>query len=93
MNTLRLKSPMACALVLLLGVAPVTFGAPSNDDCANAKAVGNVTDLPFDTTEATIDGPGHYFTSPNVWYCYTASCTGCATVSLLGSSFGWNKNR
>ncbi len=87
MNSLRLKTAMACALVLLFSVVNVAFGAPSNDDCANAKAVGNVTNLPFDTREATIDGPGHYFSSPNVWYCYTATCTGCATVSLAGSSF------
>jgi hypothetical protein len=25
--------------------------------------------------------------SPNIWYCYTASCTGNVTVSLLGSSY------
>ena len=87
MNTLRPKSATACILVLLLGVAHVALGTPSNDDCENAKAVGDVSNLPFDTREATIDGPGHYMNSPNVWYCYTASCTGCATVSLLGSSF------
>jgi hypothetical protein len=26
-------------------------------------------------------------TSPNIWYCYTAACSGEVTVSLLGSSF------
>ena len=87
MNQLTFKSAMACALVLLFGLGHVALGAPSNDDCQNSKAVGDVTDLPFDTTNATIDGPGHYMNSPNVWYCYTASCTGCATVSLEGSSF------
>jgi len=60
---------------------------PSKDDCANAQAVGDVTGLSFDTSEATFDGPGHCMTSPNIWYCYTASCTGDVTVSLLGSSF------
>ncbi|MFC1634846.1 hypothetical protein ACFL5Z_08390, partial [Planctomycetota bacterium] len=87
MNTLRFKSVMACALVLIFGATHVALGTPSNDDCENAKAVGDVSNLPFDTTEATIDGPGHYMNSPNVWYCYTATCTGCATVSLEGSSF------
>ncbi len=89
MYKLRSKSAMACALVLLLGIAPITLGtgAPSNDNCQNARSVGNVTDLAFDTTRATIDGPGHYINSPNVWYCYTASCTGCATVSLADSEF------
>jgi len=87
MNEIRSKWAMACALVLLLSIGHVALGAPSNDNCSNAKIVGNVTDLPFDTTEATFDGPGHYLTGPNIWYCYTASCTGCATVSLLGSSY------
>jgi len=86
MNKFSSKSAMACALVLLLGGARLALGTPSNDNCENAKTVGNVTDLAFDTTEATIDGPGHYLNSPNVWYCYTASCTGGATVSLAGSS-------
>jgi len=87
MNTFRSKSAMACALVVLFGIWQVALGTPGNDDCTNAKAVGDVTDLPFDTTEATIDGPGHYVNSPNVWYCYTAPYNGCATVSLDGSSF------
>lgn len=87
MNTLRLTSAIACALVLLFGLSHVALATPSNDDCENSKAVGDVTNLPFDTTEATIDGPGHYMNGPNVWYCYTATCTGCATVSLAGSSF------
>jgi hypothetical protein len=60
---------------------------PVNDNCANAKPVGNVTNLAFDTTNATFDGPGLYIRSPNVWYCYTATCTGCATASLRGSSY------
>ena len=60
---------------------------PTKDDCMNAIAVGDVTDLQFDTTNATFDGPGLCLTSPNIWYCYTASCTGEATVSLLGSSY------
>jgi hypothetical protein len=60
---------------------------PAKDDCMSAIPVDDVTDLPFDTTNATFDGPGHCMTSPNIWYCYTATCTGEATVSLLGSSF------
>jgi hypothetical protein len=58
-----------------------------NDDCYNAKLIGNVTDLPFDTSDATFDGPGHCMTSPNIWYIYTATCTGKATVSLCGSGY------
>jgi len=85
---------LACATILLLG-ANVTFGVkvkpgtgrPANDDCSKSQSVGNVKDLAFDTTLATFDGPGHYMASPNLWFCYTATCTGCATVSLEGSSF------
>ena len=58
-----------------------------NDDCQKAKLIGNVTDLVFDTSNATFDGPGRCMTSPNLWYIYTATCTGKATVSLCGSSY------
>jgi hypothetical protein len=65
---------------------PTPISVP-NDDCYNAKLIGNVTVLPFDTSNATYDGPGHCMTSPNIWYIYTATCTGNATVSLCGSSY------
>ncbi len=88
MKWLRSNLVLVCGLVLLFGAANVAFGAvPLNDACNKAKAVGNVTGLAFDTTDATHDGPGHYINSPNVWYCYTATCNGCATVSLAGSIF------
>ena len=64
-----------------------TPGSSSNDDCENARDIGNVKDLAFDTTEATFDGPGHCMTSPNIWYRYTAECTGQATISLCGSAY------
>jgi len=95
MKRFRSNLVLACGLVLVLGTANIASGVgvkpmllrPSNDNCANAKAVGNVTNLLYDTTNATLDGPGHYIMSPNIWYCYTATCNGCATVSLRGSSF------
>jgi hypothetical protein len=59
----------------------------NNDDCQNAKPIDNVTGMAFDTSEATFDGPGHCLTSPNIWYIYTATCTGEATVSLCGSRY------
>jgi len=58
-----------------------------NDDCQNAQEIGNVTNMAFDTTNATIDGAGLCVRGPNIWYVYTAPCTGQATVSLCGSSF------
>ena len=78
----------AIILALLLGIPQVVNGAPpANDDLQNAESVGNVTDLAFDTTEATFDGPEACMSGANIWYCYTATCTGTATVSLCGSFF------
>ncbi|MGD8786030.1 MAG: GEVED domain-containing protein [Phycisphaerales bacterium] len=88
----KTKASLIFVLALLFGVTQtaVVYGAPpANNDYEDAQAVGNVTDLAFDTTEATPDGPGVCTDniSRNIWYCYTATCTGCATVSLCGSSF------
>ena len=89
MKRVRSRKMPACMLILLLGIVQIASGVqrPANDDCANATAVSDVTDLQFNTATATFDGPGHYITTPNIWYCYTATCTGGATVSLAGSSF------
>ncbi len=88
MKRFKSKVLLVCVLALLLGTAQVGNGAPPlNDDLTSAKTVGNVTNLAFDTTDATIDGPELCMTSQNIWYCYTATCTGAATVSLCGSSF------
>ena len=69
----------------------VAAGGPANDDCVNAQAIGEVVDLPFDTTLATNDSPAGHCSGmnncPNIWYCYTPSCTGLAYVSLCGSTF------
>ena len=89
------QSVLACGFILLLstvqaalgvGLLPVT-NRPHNDRCDKADPVGDVTNLAFDTARATFDGPGHCMVSPNLWYCYTASCTGSVTISLAGSSF------
>jgi len=95
MKRVRLQLVFACALTLLLSAAHVALGVgvlpitnrPHNDRCDNADGVGDVSHLQFDTTRATFDGPGLCMTGRNIWYCYTASCTGDVTVSLLGSSF------
>jgi hypothetical protein len=87
MNEMKLTIA-AIILALLLGIPQVGNGAPpANDDCQNAESVGNVTGLTFDTTEATVDGPEACMTGQNIWYCYTATCSGIATASLCGSSF------
>lgn len=89
MERLRSKTFATLVIMLVLGVVQISSGAekPDNDDCTKAIAVGDVTDLPFNTALATFDGPGHFMNTPNIWYCYTATCTGGATISLAGSSF------
>jgi hypothetical protein len=59
----------------------------SKDTCMNAQEIGDVTDMPFDTTNASFDGFGACMTSPNIWFLYTASCSGDVTVSLAGSAY------
>jgi hypothetical protein len=60
--------------------------APANDDCADATPVGNGT-FNFTTIGATNDfaaSCGASNTSPDVWFRYTAPCSGAATVSTCG---------
>ena len=94
MKKIKFELLLVCITALLFGGTQITVGvspaSPSNDNCFNAKLVGNVTDLAFDTTNATFDGPGHCMNtenSANIWYCYTATCTGIATVSLCDSDY------
>jgi hypothetical protein len=68
-----------------------TDNPPSNDNCNQAKPIGDGEYLPFDTTLATFDGPGYCMESPNIWYTYTAAYTGNVTVSLCYTDFeGFN---
>jgi hypothetical protein len=60
---------------------------PANDNCGSATPIGDVTNLAWSTTFATHDQSGTCLTSPNIWYVYTATCSGNAHVSLCGSSF------
>ncbi|MCP4263417.1 MAG: hypothetical protein GY774_38805 [Planctomycetes bacterium] len=71
-----------------IGYPPPPVPPPgSNDNWTNATHIGDVKNLKFDTTEATIDGPEVCMRSKNIWYCYTAPRTGRATISLCESSF------
>jgi len=86
---------MAIGVVLyLIGVPNIVTGVkvqatvfPPGDACTDAIAVSEVINLSFDTTGARFGGRGLCMVSPNIWYCYTASCSGDVTVSLLGSSY------
>jgi hypothetical protein len=97
MERFRLNLLLVFGFLLLFVAASIARGVnvipvqihPVNDNCSNAISVGNILNQAFDTTNATFDGPGYdnYIKSPNLWYCYTATCSGCATISLRGSSF------
>jgi hypothetical protein len=75
------------------GSYAVPFGsfAPLGATCADANPIGEVTDLPFDTGTATASGvnPGcGGGTNPiDLWYAYSPSITGTATIDLCGSTF------
>ncbi len=64
---------------------------PVNDSCANPIAVVNgATD--FGNLRATNDGPTEFplcgsTIGADVWYCYTASCSGNLTANLCNSGF------
>ena len=60
---------------------------PPNDWCAGAIPIGEVVNLPFDTTVATTDGIGTHSIYKDIWYCYTPTCSGTVTVDLCGSTF------
>lgn len=73
---------------------------PGADDCANASVAVDGAN-PFDTTAATPDGPNHTAAqcqgagtlNNNVWFSYTATCTGellVTTCSLLGGSANYD---
>lgn len=76
-----------------VGVGDITlsfFPDNTNDDCANAIAIGEVTDLAFTTIGATAggDNPGCGTQSPvDIWFAYTPTMTGVASIDLCGSDF------
>ncbi len=70
-------------------------GGPANNACASATAVGNGS-FNFDTTGASTDGPdepsacnffGYTQVGNDIWYRYTAPCTGNVTIDLCNSTF------
>lgn len=76
---------------------PVVSGreVPVNDSCGNASGVGDGS-WPFSTVEAGRELPELVCDSwssadaPDVWFRYTAGCTGTVTLSLCDSDFDSN---
>ena len=91
MNIHKAILTLACTIVVVFFAGQAVQAAPpANNNCANAEAVGNVTNKYFSTVEATFDGPTvptPCLYSPDIWYSYTATCDGEVTVSLNGSSY------
>lgn len=67
-------------------------GPPANDNCANSVPILD-GDTDFDTTNATTDGAAHQGcmfdgqTFNDIWFDYTATCTGDLTVSTCDQAF------
>lgn len=69
---------------------------PANDACASATPISGVGTFAFNTTEATTDGPSHAaciddVVAPgeggiarDVWYCWTAPCSGAVRIDTCG---------
>jgi hypothetical protein len=88
MRSFKSTIVFVCVSAVMLSAGLAQAAPPANDNCAGAIALsGTVTNLSFDTTQATFDGPGILMNGPNIWYKWTANCTGCATISLCGSSY------
>ncbi|HYE63407.1 MAG TPA: hypothetical protein VD997_15550 [Phycisphaerales bacterium] len=70
------------------GGTPPPPTPPANDACANATAVGSGS-TSFFTTHATTDGPAESCGTlgNDVWFRYTAPCSGTATFATCGSGF------
>jgi hypothetical protein len=65
-------------------------GGVGNDACADAEAIGVVTDQPYTTLGATPDGynPGCVSGAANdIWYVFTAPGDGQVSVDLCGSAY------
>jgi cysteine-rich repeat protein len=70
-------------------------GSLVNNNCSAPTAVSEGT-LIYSNVGATMDGPdeavdcnffGRGDIRSDIWYCYTATCTGEATISLCGSGY------
>ncbi|OUU23368.1 MAG: hypothetical protein CBC13_05815 [Planctomycetia bacterium TMED53] len=66
---------------------PFCAPAPANDDCVGATGIGEGT-FAVTTYGATTDGPTSCggSTLNDVWYLYTASCSGIVLLSTCGSA-------
>jgi hypothetical protein len=66
---------------------------PANDDCSGILPIGDGADQPYDTTSATDSGIAiancvlPVTINNDIFYSYTASCTGDVTIDTCGTSY------
>jgi hypothetical protein len=83
-------------IAVLSNAATLTLaGTPASNACAGAATIGNGT-FTFSTIGATTDGPventigfgsGDFQVNQDVWFTYTATCSGLVTVNMCASGF------
>ncbi len=86
MKNYRFIWALVCIAAAFLSAGQAAWAYPSNDHCSNPSPIGNVTNQSFSTQGADHDGgPAAYCYGNNIWYLYTATCTGTAKVSTCGT--------
>ncbi len=90
MKNYRFIWAFVCTIAVILSAGQAFAATPANDSCANATPIENVTNQAFDTTGATHDGSESYSRGNNIWYCYTATCTGSVTVNITANVPHWD---
>lgn len=92
-----LRTPVDTAGCLIVTPPPDNGGGdtrPNNDNCSAPIAVTDGT-IEFSNVNATTDGIEDtgfcsdvlFDMESDIWFCYTATCDGFATISLCGSDF------
>ncbi len=95
---MRMRTDSLVVLILALAGANEPIAAmPPNDDCVNAIPISGEGVFFFDSTGGTaVDPPptscSHYYAflgpefAADVWFCWTAECTGDVTVDTCGQT-------
>lgn len=85
-------------ILALAGVNEPIVATPPNDECKNAIPISGEGVFSFDSTGATASPPphgnycehGNAYLGPefaaDVWFCWTAECTGDVTVDTCGQT-------
>ncbi len=89
MSLLTSNTKGALLLSLAGFLTPAVQAQLANDECTGAITVIDGANGPFDTTGATTSSPAWPCASGgnDLWYVYSASCTGTVTVDTCGGGF------